>query len=101
MDLNRALILGSSIEMELAVAHYKKVLLEAIGLRLEVAVWGLFKLVLELQLLSCVLAGKIDTKRTSIIQILIQLLLLREFTLLFFVTERGTKLGGLANYLLT
>lgn len=62
--------------MELAVAHYKKVLLKAIGLCLEVAVWGLLKLILKLQLLSCALAGIHGTKRTCFIQILIQLLLL-------------------------
>ncbi len=55
--LYRALILGPSIKMELAIAHYKKMLFEAIGLRLEVAVWGLFQLFFKLQLLGSALAG--------------------------------------------
>ncbi len=85
--------------MELAVAHYKKVLLEAISLCLEVAVGGFLELILELQLLGCALAGSAGSQ-IRFIQILIQLLLLREFALLFFITERGTKLGGLTKYLL-
>ena len=87
--------------MELAIAHYKKVLLKAIGFSLEVAVGGLLELFLKLHLLGCALAGLDGTKTTRFIQIQIQLLLLREFALLFFTTERGTKLGGLTKYLLT